>query len=106
VALVAADPRRDPVDEALARARALNDERPVPVPDDRLDRLALALAELGIGPEHGLEVVVERRGGDLHARKARHARGSVIACVAWRYLALLFGLLGRPTPSVGASAGG
>jgi hypothetical protein len=50
VALVTTDARRDPVDEALAPARALDDERPLPVADDRLDRLALPLAELGGGP--------------------------------------------------------
>ena len=74
VALVAADPRRDPVDEALAPARALDDERPLPVADHGLDRLALALAELRVGTEHRSEVVVERRRGSLHARQACHAR--------------------------------
>ena len=70
VALVAADPRRDPVDEALAPARALDDERPLPVSDHGLDRLALALAELRVGTEHRPEVVVERRGVGLHAPRS------------------------------------
>ena len=64
VALVAPHARRDPVDEALAPARALDDERAAAVLDDRLDRLALALAERRVRAEHGLEVlgqVVHRR---------------------------------------------
>jgi hypothetical protein len=60
-ALVAPDARRDPVDEALAPAGPLDDERARSVTDDRLDGLALALAELGIRAEHGLEVVDQRR---------------------------------------------
>ena len=55
---VAADARRDPVDEALAPARALDDERALAVLRDRLDRLALALAERRAGAEHGLEVAL------------------------------------------------
>ena len=65
MALVAADAGRDPVDEALAPARPLDDERAMPVLDDRLDRLALALAEGRVGAEHGLEMpgeVVHRPG--------------------------------------------
>ena len=60
VTLVAADPRRDPVDEALAPARPLDDEGSVTVLDDRLDRLALAVAECGAGAEHGLEVLGQK----------------------------------------------
>ena len=43
--LVAADARRDPVDEALAPAGSLDDERAATVLGDDLDRLALAVAE-------------------------------------------------------------
>ena len=57
--VVAADPRGDPVDEALAPAGPLDDERPLAVLGDRLDRLALALAEGRVGAEHGLEVALE-----------------------------------------------
>ena len=65
VALVAPHARGDPVDEALAPARPLHDERARAVPDDRLDRLALALAERRARAEHRLEVGLEgvRRGG-------------------------------------------
>ena len=59
VALVASDPRRDPVDEALAPAGPLDDERPPAVTDDRLDCFALSLAELGVGTEHGLQMRLE-----------------------------------------------
>ena len=59
VALVAPDAGRDPVDEALAPAGPLDDERPPTVADDRLDRLALAVAELGARAEHGLQVGLE-----------------------------------------------
>ena len=65
VALVAAHAGRDPVDEALAPAGALDDERAAAVLGDRLDRLALAVAERRVRAEHGLEVlgqVVHRRG--------------------------------------------
>ncbi len=56
VAAVAPDAGRDPVHEALAPARALDDERAAAVVDDGLDRLALALAEGRLGAEHALEV--------------------------------------------------
>ena len=59
VALVAADAGRDPVDEALAPARPLDDERPFAVLRDRLDGLALALAKGRVGAEHGLEVALQ-----------------------------------------------
>ena len=59
VALVPPDPRGDPVDEALAPARPLHDERPRAVADHGLDRLALALAERRTRAEHGLEVGLE-----------------------------------------------
>ena len=70
VALVAQDARRDPVDEALAPARSLDDERPAAVADDRLDRLALAFAELGVGAEHRLEVSLQGGVGRGHSRRA------------------------------------
>ena len=63
VAGVAPDPGRDPVDEALAPPRPLHDERPRPVAHDRLDRLALALAERRARAEHRLEVGLEGIGG-------------------------------------------
>ena len=99
VALVAADPRRDPVDEALAPARALDDERPLPVADHGLDRLALAFAEVRVGTEHRSEVVVERRGGGLHARQACHARMSKAALSRRRQadLAAKTGSVGDPS---------
>ena len=50
VARLAPDARGDPVDEALAPARALHDERARAVADDRLDRLALTVAEAAPGP--------------------------------------------------------
>ncbi len=56
VAAVAADPGRDPVDEALAPAGPLDDERASTVLDDGFDRLALAVAECRVGAEHGLQV--------------------------------------------------
>jgi hypothetical protein len=78
VARVAADPRGDPVDEALAPAGALDDECARSVGDDRLDRVALPVAEGRAGPEHRLEVAlegvegrVEGRVGGLHLAKVR-----------------------------------
>ena len=59
VTLVAADASRDPVDEALAPAGPLDDERAFAVPRDGLDGLALAVAEGGERTEHGLEVAPE-----------------------------------------------
>ena len=56
---VPADARGDPVDEALAPAGPLHDERPRAVPDHGLDRLALALPERRTRAEHGLEVRLE-----------------------------------------------
>ena len=58
-ALVAADAGRDPVDEALAPAGPLHDQRAPAVPGDRLDRLALAVTERRRRPEHRGEVTVE-----------------------------------------------
>jgi hypothetical protein len=73
VALVAADPGGDPVDKALAPARALDDERAGAVASNRLDRLALPVAEGRAGAEHGLEVGLEARGdGGLHRRQGSH----------------------------------
>ncbi len=66
VACVPPDAGRDPVDEALAPPRPLHDERPRPVPDHRLDRLALPVAERGARAEHRLEVGLERVGDGRH----------------------------------------
>ncbi len=56
---IAPDAGGDPVHEALAPARALDDEGAVAVLGDRLDRLALAVAERRLWAEHGLEVLGE-----------------------------------------------
>ena len=65
VACVAADAGGDPVDEALAPARALDDEGPRAVADDGVDGLALPVAERGTQAEHRLEVALDRVGGKV-----------------------------------------
>ena len=55
----------DPVDEALAPARALDDEGPGAVAHDGVDRLPLAVAERRPGTEHRLEVALDRVDGEL-----------------------------------------
>ena len=86
VALVAPDARRDPVDEALAPAGPLDDERPPAVADDRLDRLALAFAELGVGAEHRLEVSLQ--GGVVGRDHCPSTAAWYDAASSWRAEAL------------------
>ena len=66
VPLVPPQPGGDPVHEALAPPGPLHHERPGAVPHDRLDGLALALAEGRGGAEHGLDVGLEGIGRDGH----------------------------------------
>jgi hypothetical protein len=63
VALVAADARGQPVDDALAPAGALDDEHARAVGERRLDRLALVGAERRVRAEHALQERVEVGGG-------------------------------------------
>ena len=57
MASITADACRDPIDEALAPARSLDDESSVALLDHLLDRLALALAKIVLRPEHGPKVL-------------------------------------------------
>ena len=56
VALIAPDARGDPVDQALAPARPLHDQRAMAVLGDGFDGLALTVAERCVRTEHRMEV--------------------------------------------------
>ena len=79
VALVAADARRDPVHEALAPTRPLDDERSFTVLGDCPDRLPLAVAKGRVGAEHGpkmaLEVVIGSDAGQSDRGRLGHEVG-------------------------------
>ena len=84
---VPTDPRRDPVDEALAPAGPLDDEGTLAVLGDGLDGLALALAERRARAEHGLEMALEHvvgvDGPSVTGRRHPPITGSAAATRGW-----------------------